>query len=551
MSAIPLPFRPEIATIVTVDKAVMSRRVTNRVWRASLIAIGIWSATLAALISTYVQPAPRIHDEFSYMLAADTLLHGRLANPTPPAWEALQSFHTVMQPRYASKYPVGAGLLVAVGWVLFGTPLASSWLAAALLAVCMTWMLAGALPRRWAILGGVMISLCPFIQLTWAQSLLHGFAPASGSALLMGGILRLRRRVEFSKALVCGCGIGLLATSRPFEGLCCSVISASLLWFAWNRFGLLERARMAMLVTGYAAAPVLAALVLIGAHNHAVTGNWLHMPYQLHEAQYSVAPIFVFESPKLENAAARTDRPAVFHQYHAVDTLNWDRARVGWQGWLRGVNEAIRELLKLVFPFFGVLAVSGLRWTRFRVSRGLLLAVAVQVAASASVCWVYAHYLAPILPWLLLISMLALRTSLRKRSSAQAQVVRLTIFTILLVQVASLLVFANVAKSNELISWSRHRQQIVERLAEVGGKHLILVHYSATHNVHQEWVYNLAEPNESNIVWARFEDGRWLDALLKEYPHRSVWEIEADDPRPVLKQFSPESHDDSSDTSGH
>ena len=530
MSAIPLPFRSEIGTLAMVNEAVLSRRVTNRVWRASLIGIGIWSATLAALISIYVQPAPRIHDEFSYLLAADTLLHGRLANPTPPAWEALQSFHTVMRPSYASKYPVGAGLLVAVGWMLFGTPLASSWLAAAWLAVCMTWMLAGTLPRRWAILGGVMISLCPLIQLTWAQSLLHGFAPASGSALLMGGILRLRRRVEFSKALICGCGIGLLATSRPFEGLCCSVISASLLWFAWNRFGLLERARMAMLVTGYAAAPVLAALVLIGAHNHAVTGNWLHMPYQLHEAQYSVAPIFVFESPKLENATARTDRPAVFHQYHAVDTLNWDRARVGWQGWLRGVNEAIRELLKLVFPFFGVLAVSGLRWTRFRLSRGLLLAVAAQVAASASVCWVYAHYLAPILPWLLLISMLALRTSLRKRSMAKAQVVRLTVFAILLVQVASLVVFAQVAKSNEKASWSRHRQEIVDRLAGVGGEHLILVHYTDKHNVHQEWVYNLAEPSESKIVWARFENGRWLDELLKEYPHRSVWEIEADDP---------------------
>lgn len=551
MTAISMAFEPTASALTKVKADTVTRCLARPWWYISMIAIGLWSAIFAALISLYVHPAPRIHDEFSYLLAADTILHGRFANPTPSVWQALQSFHTIMQPSYASKYPLGSGLLVAVGWMLFGTPLASSWMAAGLMAVCVTWMLAGVLPQRWAILGGIMISLSPFLQLAWAQSLLHGFLPASGSALLMGGILRLRRRVIFTSALASGCGVGLLAVSRPFEGLSCTVICTVLLWCAWHKHSLRVRSKMAMQVSLFAMPPVLAALMLIAAHNQAVTGNWRQLPYQLHEAQYAVAPLFVFDSPKLENTAKRADLPAVFHDYHAVDSLNWYRDRTGWSGWVRGVNAATSELLKLAFPYIGVFAISGLRWTSYRLSRGLVLAVALQVAASASVCWVYAHYLAPILPWLLLLSLLALRTSLKSRSAVQARIVRLTVPAILLLQIAWIGMFAELVRGIEAESWSRHRQEIVERLAKEKGKHMVLVRYTSTHNVHQEWVYNLAEPSESKIVWARFEDGRWINSLLKEYPNREVWMIDADDPKPMLKEFAKDLQENSSDAGSH
>ncbi len=48
------------------------------------------------------------------------------------------------------------------------------------------------------------------------------------------------------------------------------------------------------------------------------------------------------------------------------------------------------------------------------------------------------------------------------------------------------------------------------------------------HNVHQEWVYNLATPSESKLVWARYEGGRWLESLLDAYPNRKVWVVDAD-----------------------
>jgi hypothetical protein len=109
-------------------------------------------------------------------------------------------------------------------------------------------------------------------------------------------------------------------------------------------------------------------------------------------------------------------------------------------------------------------------------------------------------------------------------------------FTRLLVICALVLLPAHMVKKmleiRHGIVWENpempERAKIAAQLETTTGEHLVIVHYSPHHLVHQEWVYNAADIDHSKVVWARDIPGMDLKPLLNYFQNRTVWMVDAD-----------------------
>ena len=179
-----------------------------------------------ALLPSLPIPQPKVTDEFSYLLSADTFAHGRLTNPTHPMWVHFETFQENWRPTYASMYYPGFGLLLALGQVILGHPFWGVWLGGGLMSGAICWALQGWMPPAWAFLGGLlaMIRLATFSY--WVDSYWGGTVAALGGALVIGALPRMKQEQRTSHAVLMALGMALLLYTRPYEGLFFCVTSA-------------------------------------------------------------------------------------------------------------------------------------------------------------------------------------------------------------------------------------------------------------------------------------------------------------------------------------
>ncbi len=236
-------------------------------------------------------PQPFVHDEFSYLLAADTYASGRLTNPTHPLWVHFESFHISHVPTYMSMYPPGQGMALALGKVVFGNPWFGVWLSAGLMCSAICWMLQGWLPPGWALLGGMLAAMRLGLFSYWMDSYWGGALPALGGALLLGALPRLMRQIRLRDTLWMAAGLVILANTRPYEGFLLAVPVAVRLavWVSRKTRPslpvLLGRVVIPMVLLGGAAAGAMA------FYNSRVFLNPLTLPSQVNRAQYEVARV--------------------------------------------------------------------------------------------------------------------------------------------------------------------------------------------------------------------------------------------------------------------
>lgn len=479
----------------------------------------------AFLCSALVQwPTPRVHDEYSYLLAADTFASGRLANPSPPCAQQLESFHVITQPVYASKYPSGQGLALALGQALAGEPALSLWLMAALFVGSTTWLLIAVLPPRWAAVGACIALLKIGATTYWAQSYWGGCLTAAGGALAFGALVRIVRGGRFALGATMGCGVALLGLTRPFEGAV-ACVPLGLVFAGWAlRSARAGETATVLRVAAGAALPIGAALAWTALVNRAVTGDPLQMPYFLHDAAYAVAPPFLWQGARPTPSYA-TVEIGEFWTGFAYDA--WARQRT-FDGWL----ELAPQKLRTWWTFYiGAALTPALIAASFAVrGRALALgaaAIACVAAGVFAVAYDLAHYIAPVAPWIVVLCAAGLRTLAAwrpMRASRRGLAVAVAVLGLL----AGECVVRGVRRARPPDSFELQRARIEGELANRERKALVVVSYGPGHRVHDDWVFNRADVESARVVWARDQGSAAREKLRECYSGRDGFLLHVD-----------------------
>lgn len=498
----------------------------------AVISIGAAAIFLRIAILPLVPvPIPEFHDEFSYLLAADTFAHGRVTNPPHPMWIYFDTMHVNQLPTYMSKYPPAPGLALAVGQIL-GHPWMGVLLESAGMIAAFVWALQGWLPPPWALLGGLLALLRLGLFGYWINGYWGGAMAAIGGALVIGALPRILHHRRSRDAAILGFGVAILANSRPLEGLIASApVFAALAVWLFRRRSLPWREALTKVVAPFALVMLLCGMFM-AYYNWRGTGNPLLFPYVAYDRTYqSSTPALLWQKakPPLHYANAQFDS---FFNGWTYDT--WKEGRADSMGkavrlFGRNVGRFVRFFLwpELCVPFLALFWILRDRRVRF-----LVVQTAICFGGYLLVAWFNPHYAAPLLATIFILMIQGLR-HLRKFAYRGRPIgigfSRAVVISAVLLAPFHAMEFPKPGLAS--------RARIAAELKKTEGKHLVIVRYSPKHYSHAEWVYNGADIDDSKIVWARDIPGVDLAPLLAYFRGRHVWIIDADSPSPEPRPY--------------
>jgi len=507
--------------------------LARRRWLAVIVTGLAALAARAALLPLLPIRVPMITDEFSYLLAADTFASGRLTNPAHPMWRHFESMHILQQPTYMSMYHAAQGLILAAGKLAAGHPWWGVYASVAVMCALLCWMLQGWLPPKWALLGGLIAVLRLGLFGYWINSYWGGAAAAIGGLLVLGALPRLMRGNRVGHSVLMAAGMGILANSRPYEGLVLSLaVCALLALWLWRR-GQIGRTLLRV------ALPGIVTLAVVGCgtayYYRAVTGSPLRMPYQVVRKRYAPARIFLWERP----IPIPVYPDAAMRRFY----VGWELPQFLEAKTLPGlVKNSLEKAVEFWLFFLGPALALPLiflpRIVRDRRVRPLVVVCAAGLVGLSLNTWFYPHYVAPFTGALYGVVLQGMRhLRVWRRNVASGLLVARSIPAVCLGMVllrVCLQPLSLFMPADWPMTWyytrpgDMRRARVQAWLENQPGLQLAVVHYGANHNPLEEWVYNQASIDSARVVWAREMDQASDEALMRYFRDRRAWLVQAD-----------------------
>jgi hypothetical protein len=484
-----------------------------------------------ALLPHHPIPTPRVADDFSYLLLGDTLAHFRFANPMHPLHRFFEGVFTLQDPTWSSIYPLGQGLVLAFGQLLFRQPWAGVVLSVGVLCAGCYWMLRAWVTPPWALLGG-LLAVIEFGPLSsWMNTYWGGAVSGIAGCLVFGALPRLRTAPRTRDAILLGIGLGLELLTRPFEFVL--LVAIVILFFAPVRS------------LAIAALVLLPAFGLTLLQNKQVTGSWTTLPYQLSRYQYGIPATFTFQANPVPHRPLTVEQQIDYDAQTDVhgkttDTLASYLARLG--GRVRFYRFFFLAPLYLALPAF-LLTLRQYRFAWIVIALGLLW------LGDAFYPYFYPHYIAAETCLFLLVSVISLEKVARWNREAATLILVLSLahfvfwYGVHLSGNQNLLLALSPEESWDAIDYYAAgytdlagRIAIDNRLAAARGRQLVFVRYYPQRTA-REWIQNRADIDRARVVWA-IDLGPDQDEILRRYyPDRTAWLLEPDARPPKLTPY--------------
>ncbi len=289
-----------------------------------------------------------------------------------------------------------------------------------LLAGALFWALSGWFPGSWALAVTLVAAVRWLLFSYWMNSYWGGGLSALGGALIFGSVPRLARAARVRDGLTFGCGLVLLASTRPYEGLVFSVTLLVIL-IAWSRRGGTLRRLYRPALIGPLAAMLAVATAATLHFNARVTRDAFTLPYMEDRKEYAIAPLFVWGHMRPEPRYATQS----LREVYVAEAERYQMTRTDL-----GIPELVRKFKNFWIFFLGpLLSVPFIAFWCARKKKdspdeGIKLRYVrtifvVMLAATAQAVWFYPHYFAPAFAPFVAVLLLGLRELRRWRWRGQ------------------------------------------------------------------------------------------------------------------------------------